>query len=194
MDYPHRTPGLKLLGHARVIECSRKIQSCSSNWPRNRSAVKWSGLFLIQVVFLRLELPQYITPRFTLAEVEQYAAGLKARISELEAQLAESWEGLVSCPDGYYDARSCPLEDFPGYDWSFGGNPFRLPFHKTSDLLQRYSEQNPPSRRMNESQNQRMQQALDHFRIETPSWGFADTGTASASFSRMLPRSISMTS
>jgi hypothetical protein len=32
--------------------------------------------------------PQYITPRFTAAEVEKYAAPLKARIAELEAQLA----------------------------------------------------------------------------------------------------------
>jgi hypothetical protein len=30
---------------------------------------------------------------------------------------------------------------------------------------------------MTEPQNQRIQQALDQFRIETPSWGFADTGT-----------------
>jgi L-rhamnose isomerase/sugar isomerase len=35
---------------------------------------------------------------------------------------------------------------------------------------------------MNESQNQRVQQALDQFRIETPSWGFADTGTRFGKF------------
>jgi hypothetical protein len=31
---------------------------------------------------------QYITPRFTVAEVEAYAAPLKARVAELEALLA----------------------------------------------------------------------------------------------------------
>ena len=35
---------------------------------------------------------------------------------------------------------------------------------------------------MNEPQNQRIQHALDQFRIETPSWGFADTGTRFGKF------------
>jgi L-rhamnose isomerase/sugar isomerase len=35
---------------------------------------------------------------------------------------------------------------------------------------------------MNEPQTQRIQQALDQFRIETPSWGFADTGTRFGKF------------
>jgi len=35
---------------------------------------------------------------------------------------------------------------------------------------------------MNEHQNQSIQQALDQFRIETPSWGFADTGTRFGKF------------
>jgi hypothetical protein len=34
------------------------------------------------------ERSQYITPRFTPAEMEKYASPLKARIAELEAQLA----------------------------------------------------------------------------------------------------------
>jgi hypothetical protein len=37
--------------------------------------------------FLRLDCPQYITPRFTAAEAENHTAPLKARIAELEAQL-----------------------------------------------------------------------------------------------------------
>ena len=32
--------------------------------------------------------PQYITPRFTEAEIETHTAPLKARIAELEAQAA----------------------------------------------------------------------------------------------------------
>jgi L-rhamnose isomerase / sugar isomerase len=35
---------------------------------------------------------------------------------------------------------------------------------------------------MNEPQNQRIQNALDQFGIETPSWGFADTGTRFGKF------------
>src|SRR3984957_696870 len=35
---------------------------------------------------------------------------------------------------------------------------------------------------MNEPQKKRIQQALDQFRIETPSWGFADTGTRFGKF------------
>jgi hypothetical protein len=46
-------------------------------------------LFLIQVIFYDWNCAQYITPRFTAAEVETYVAPLKARIAELEAQLAE---------------------------------------------------------------------------------------------------------
>src|ERR1700674_3108156 len=35
---------------------------------------------------------------------------------------------------------------------------------------------------MNEPQDQRIQHALDQFQIETPSWGFADTGTRFGKF------------
>ena len=45
-------------------------------------------LFLIQLISYDWNCPQYITPRFTAAEVEEYAGPLKARIAELEAQLA----------------------------------------------------------------------------------------------------------
>jgi hypothetical protein len=45
-------------------------------------------LFLIQVISYDWNCPQYITPRFTAAEVEKHTAPLKARIAELEAQLA----------------------------------------------------------------------------------------------------------
>jgi hypothetical protein len=45
-------------------------------------------LFLIQVISYDWNCPQYVTPRFTAAKVEKFAAPLKARIAELEAQLA----------------------------------------------------------------------------------------------------------
>jgi len=57
-------------------------------------------LFLIQVISYDWNCPQYITPRFTAAEMEKYAAPLKARIAELEAQLAaHAAQGLGKLDD-----------------------------------------------------------------------------------------------
>ena len=56
-------------------------------WPEALRS-KVDRLILIQVVSYDWNCPQYITPRFTAAEVENYVAPLKARIAELEAQLA----------------------------------------------------------------------------------------------------------
>lgn len=86
MDYPHRTR-LKLLGHARVLDAREHPELADQLAPEPlRSKVE--RLFLIQVISYDWNCPQYITPRFTAAEVEKYAAPLKARIAELEAQLA----------------------------------------------------------------------------------------------------------
>jgi hypothetical protein len=49
---------------------------------------KVERLFLIQVISYDWNCPQFITPRFTAAEMEKNAAPLKARITELETQLA----------------------------------------------------------------------------------------------------------
>jgi predicted pyridoxine 5'-phosphate oxidase superfamily flavin-nucleotide-binding protein len=86
MDYPNRTR-LKLLGHARVLDARENPELLAELAPeplRN----KVERLFLIQVISYDWNCPQYITPRFTAVEVEAYTAGLKARIAELEAQLA----------------------------------------------------------------------------------------------------------
>jgi len=86
MDYPHRTR-LKLLGHARVLDAREHSELADQLAPESlRNRVE--RLFLIQVISYDWNCPQYITPRFTAAEVEKYAAPLKARIAELEAQLA----------------------------------------------------------------------------------------------------------
>jgi predicted pyridoxine 5'-phosphate oxidase superfamily flavin-nucleotide-binding protein len=86
MDYPHRTR-LKLLGHARVLDAREHRELVDQLAPEPlRSKVE--RLFLIQVISYDWNCPQYITPRFTAAEMEKYAAPLKARIAELEAQLA----------------------------------------------------------------------------------------------------------
>ena len=86
MDYPHRTR-LKLLGHARVLDARDHPEMVDQLAPEAlRSKVE--RLFLIQVISYDWNCPQYITPRYNVAEVADYIAPLKARIAELEAQLA----------------------------------------------------------------------------------------------------------
>jgi uncharacterized protein len=86
MDYPQRTR-LKLLGHARVLDAREHPELLDQLVPEPlRSKVE--RLFLIKVIAYDWNCPQYITPRFTVAEMEKYVAPLKARIAELEAQLA----------------------------------------------------------------------------------------------------------
>jgi uncharacterized protein len=88
MDYPHRTR-LKLLGHARVLDAREHPELVAQLAPESlRSKVE--RLFLIQVVSYDWNCPQYITPRFTAAEVEKYVEPLKARIAALEAQLKKN--------------------------------------------------------------------------------------------------------
>ena len=86
MDYPHRTR-LKLLGHARVLDAREHPELLDQLAPeplRN----KVERFFLVQIISYDWNCPQYITPRFTAAEVQMHTAALKARIAELEAQLA----------------------------------------------------------------------------------------------------------
>jgi len=86
MDYPHRTR-LKLLGHARVLD-ARQHPELADELAPGPLRKKVERFFLIQVISYDWNCPQYITPRFTAAEMENYIAPLKARIAELEAQLA----------------------------------------------------------------------------------------------------------
>ena len=93
MDYPHRTR-LKLLGHARVLDAREHPELVDQLVPESlRSKVE--RLFLIQVISYDWNCPQYITPRFTAAEIANHVAPLKARIAELEAQLAAREGGSV---------------------------------------------------------------------------------------------------
>ena len=86
MDYPHRTR-LKLLGHARVLD-AREHPDLVGQLASELLRSKVERLFLIQVISYDWNCPQYITPRFTAAELASYITPLKARIAELEAQLA----------------------------------------------------------------------------------------------------------
>jgi hypothetical protein len=85
MDYKNRER-LKILGHAR-IEDARVHPELTEQFtdPKMRSSVE--RLVFIDVVSLDWNCPKYITPRYSLEEVEDLVGPLRARIAELEAQL-----------------------------------------------------------------------------------------------------------
>lgn len=85
VDYPRRAR-LKLLGRAAVLEPREHAELASQLLPAGRV----ERIVRIDVVGLDWNCPQNITPRYTEAEVEEYAATLRARITELEQQLGES--------------------------------------------------------------------------------------------------------
>ncbi|HTH46873.1 MAG TPA: pyridoxamine 5'-phosphate oxidase family protein [Candidatus Limnocylindria bacterium] len=85
MDYPHRER-LKILGHARTEDARAHPELVAQlAAPEARGLVE--RLFFIEVLSFDWNCPKYITPRFTVAEVETAVAPLRERIAELEAQL-----------------------------------------------------------------------------------------------------------
>lgn len=85
MDYQNRAR-LKILGHARVEDArahSELVAQLAD--PKMQQAVE--RLVFIDVVSLDWNCPKYITPRYSLEEVEELVGPLKARIAELETQL-----------------------------------------------------------------------------------------------------------
>jgi predicted pyridoxine 5'-phosphate oxidase superfamily flavin-nucleotide-binding protein len=97
MDYSHRTR-LKLLGHARVLDAREHPQLVDQLAPEPLRT-KVERLFLIQVISHDWNCSQYIAPRFTVAEMANDAAPLKARIAELEAQLAAQDDSRLGAID-----------------------------------------------------------------------------------------------
>ena len=84
MDYPRRER-LKILGHARVLDARAERDLAAQLTPTPDLLGKVERLFLIQVVSFDWNCPQYITPRYTEAEVQVAVAPLRQRIAELEA-------------------------------------------------------------------------------------------------------------
>ena len=88
MDYPHRTR-LKIMGHARVVDAEEDPVIARELVGDERLLAKVERVFVVDVVAYDWNCPQYITPRFSEAEIaRQIIAPLQARIRELEAQLA----------------------------------------------------------------------------------------------------------
>jgi predicted pyridoxine 5'-phosphate oxidase superfamily flavin-nucleotide-binding protein len=86
MDYPQRTR-LKILGRARVEDARQHpelVQQLAE--PDVRRIVE--RLFFVDVVSFDWNCPKYITPRYTVEEIEELVAPLKRRIAELESQNA----------------------------------------------------------------------------------------------------------
>ena len=85
MDYPQRTR-LKVLGHARVAD-AREHPELVAQFAGMEERGIVERIFLIDVVSYDWNCPKYITPRFTITEVEEAVAPLRARIAELEMLL-----------------------------------------------------------------------------------------------------------
>jgi len=96
MDYPNRAR-LKILGHARVEDARAhpKLVAQLAD-PKMRSSVE--RLVFFDVVSFDWNCPKYITPRYSLEEVEELAESLRTRITELESELRAARTGSGSSP------------------------------------------------------------------------------------------------
>ena len=86
MDYPNRAR-LKVLGRATLVGPDRREILERPELPEYRALIE-RGI-LIRVEGFDWNCPQHITPRFTLAEIEEATKPLRQRIAELEARLEE---------------------------------------------------------------------------------------------------------
>ena len=84
MDYPNRAR-LKILGRARIVDANDTETLQRISMPEYKAQVE-RGI-LISVEAFDWNCPQHITPRFTLAEIEEGTAPLRQRIAELEEAL-----------------------------------------------------------------------------------------------------------
>lgn len=85
MDYPNRRR-IKLWGRAKVVEGNEEL--CTKlTVPGYKAKVERAMLFEIEV--WQANCPQHIARRFPEADVAHAIGSLKARIAELEAELAE---------------------------------------------------------------------------------------------------------
>lgn len=83
MDYPSRTR-LKVLGTAEVLDARAHPDLVAASAPEGGHAAAVERVVRVTVRAFDWNCPQFITPRFSAAEVEAVVAPLKARIAELE--------------------------------------------------------------------------------------------------------------
>lgn len=86
MDYPNRRR-LKIWGRARVVHVSDDPELLSRlEMPAYRARIERA--MVIDVQAFDWNCPQHITPRFTEAEIAQWAAALQERVASLEEENA----------------------------------------------------------------------------------------------------------
>ncbi len=91
MDYQNRAR-LKILGHARVEDTRVHPELVAQLAdPTMQQAVE--RLVFIDVVSFDWNCPKYITPRYSIEEVEELAGPLRTRIAELESELRAARAG-----------------------------------------------------------------------------------------------------
>jgi len=84
MDYPNRQR-LKIWGRAKFVEDDPELMARVVD---PDYAAKHERVFVFRVEVMDGNCPQHIRPRFTVEEMGEDVAALKARIKELEAQVA----------------------------------------------------------------------------------------------------------
>lgn len=87
VDYPQRLR-LKIMGHARTVDARADAALADQVSPSPDLRARIERVFLIDVVGFDWNCPAYITPRYTAAEVDEVVAPLRARIAQLESELA----------------------------------------------------------------------------------------------------------
>lgn len=85
MDYPNRAR-LKILGRARVVAADDAATLARLQLPGYETRVERGIVIMVEA--FDWNCPQYITPRFTEAEIAAATTPLRRRIAALEAQLA----------------------------------------------------------------------------------------------------------
>lgn len=86
MDYPTRTR-LKLLGNSTVLDASEHQEVVRELEPESGHAAKVERIFQIEVQSFDWNCPKFITPRYSVEEIDQQLEPLHQRIAELENEL-----------------------------------------------------------------------------------------------------------
>lgn len=94
MDYAARER-LKILGHAQVLDAREHPDLVEKSAPPGGHAAKVERVFVIDVLSFDWNCPKFITPRYTADEVQTAMEHLKARIRQLEEELASLQVGTI---------------------------------------------------------------------------------------------------
>lgn len=88
MDYPARTR-LKVIGHAKVLDPREHAELAADLVPTGGQPAPVERIVRIDVLSFDWNCPQFITERYTAAEVDTAVQPLREQIAALEAELAK---------------------------------------------------------------------------------------------------------